>query len=96
MGHTSTTTGNIFNHSPSFDAFYIFLYDKIRGEKEIALRSIKLMKYTSKWLPKPKIKVRILTVNFAILLMRIPIPRLYVILAVNFQIGIKKPEKIRA
>ena len=37
------------NHSSSFEAFYIFLNDKIRSEKEIAVRSNKLMKYTSKW-----------------------------------------------
>ena len=37
------------NLSPSFEAFYVFLNDKIRSEKEIAMRSNKRMKYTSKW-----------------------------------------------
>ena len=37
------------NHSPSFEAYYIFLNDKIRSEKEIAMRSNKLMKYTSNY-----------------------------------------------
>ena len=35
------------NHSPTFETFYIFLNDKIRSEKEIAMRSNKVTKYTS-------------------------------------------------